>query len=381
MGASSNFRILIEGFGSRMRSLCFGTSFVLLPILLSGHANAHHAVAVHFDKSQSVKVRGTVVEFKLRSPHATIVIDGSIVGEDGNPVGDTERWEIASISAPGLRRLGMDRNTLKPGDEITAIGSPHRNPEFRFVHSDWFIAANGRVFRNAPPKGEQGPLTARALAEVGFERIEGRWRTRLTPETKGTLLPLNERGQSAWTNYDPKQSPANTCEPVSMPSAFHAPYLFDIDITDDTIILHNQLYEIVRKVPKNGEPVRTEPAGLFGTVRGRVEGDTLVVESRDHPPSRWGLGVATITLGGGADVPSSTEKSLVERYSVSEDGRTLLIDYTIEDPIYLSQPYSGRVELARVADDTVMDVFECDVESAAMFSRDIDEKPLRINSQ
>ena len=55
-----------------------------------------------------------VVEFELRSPHATIVIDGSIVGEDGNPVGDTERWEIASISAPGLRRLGMDRNTLKP---------------------------------------------------------------------------------------------------------------------------------------------------------------------------------------------------------------------------------------------------------------------------
>jgi hypothetical protein len=99
---------------SKMKSLCLGTNFVLLAFLLSGHANAHHAVAVHFDKSQSVKVRGMVVEFELRSPHATIVIDGSIVGEDGNPVGDTERWEIASISAPGLRRLGMDRNTLKP---------------------------------------------------------------------------------------------------------------------------------------------------------------------------------------------------------------------------------------------------------------------------
>ena len=348
---------------------------------MSGQAIAHHAVAAHFDKNKSIAVRGVIVEFKLRSPHATIVIDGSVLDEDSQRSGDVERWEIESISAPGLRRLGIDRNTFKRGDTITAIGTPHRNPQFRFVHSDWFIASDGRVFRNGPPTGEQASLSSSVSTAIGLDRLAGRWRTRLTPEIRGSLLPLNERGLSAWRDYDAKQSPANTCEPVSMPSAFHAPYLFDVDISADVITLHNQLYEIVRKIPRNGEPARTEPEGLFGTIQGTVEGDVLIVESRDHPPSRWGLGVATIALGGGADVPSSDEKTLTERYSVSEDGQTLIIEYTLEDSVYLSEPYDGRVELARVAADTVMDKFECDVESASMFSRGVDEKPLEVHQE
>jgi len=73
--------------------------------------------------------------------------------------------------------------------------------------------------------------------------------------------------------------------------------------------------------------------------------------------------------GGGADVPSSEQKTIVERYSVSDDGRTLTVTYVVEDAANLIEPYSDSVELCRVADDTPMYLDECDFDSASRFSR------------
>jgi hypothetical protein len=84
-------------------------------------------------------------------------------------------------------------------------------------------------------------------------------------------------------------------------------------------------------------------------------------------------GSDAVAIGGGADVPSSTAKTLVERYTVSADGRTLFYDYTMNDPAYLSAPYSHRVEFMRMPSDTPMYPYTCDPESAAMFSRDAEE--------
>jgi hypothetical protein len=125
-------------------------------------------------------------------------------------------------------------------------------------------------------------------------------------------------------------------------------------------------------------PAAADPEGWFGIVTGRIDGETLVIESRDYPASRWGLGIATHVLGGGADVPSSAEKTLTERYSLSDDGRTLFLEYTVDDPVYLAKPYTGRLELTRVPDGTPIYPYECDRESAAMWSRTERDEPLRV---
>ena len=57
-------------------------------------------------------------------------------------------------------------------------------------------------------------------------------------------------------------------------------------------------------------------------------------------------------MGAGADVPSSPEKTVVERFSASPDGLKLAYEYTVKDPVYLSTPFSHRVEWARLASDT-----------------------------
>ena len=47
-------------------------------------AQAHHSFSLHFDMSRQMEIRGTVVDFKLRSPHASMVVDG-ISYIDGEP--------------------------------------------------------------------------------------------------------------------------------------------------------------------------------------------------------------------------------------------------------------------------------------------------------
>lgn len=353
----------------------------LIPFFLAVQAHAHHSVSTHFDLSKTIEIRGTVVDFKLRSPHSSLIIDGSAYVDGVLQSGGVERWEVESSALAGLRRMGIEADTFKPGDIITVVGSPNRQPNFRFVNSSTFITAAGKVFSRAEITPYETPLNEIVSDIVGIERIAGRWQAPGGFARAETPLPLNAAGLTAWRNFDPKLSPANTCESMSFPGVFNAPYLFDIQLNEEEIILHNQPWNIVRKVPINGEPVLTEPMGAFGIVRGRIEGDTIILQSRDYPASLWGLGSATQVNGSGADVPSSTQKIVTERYSVSDDGQTLIFEYTVEDPVFLEQAYSSRIELPRVADDTPMYAYDCEVESASMFSRSPEDEPLRIGDK
>jgi hypothetical protein len=158
---------------------------------------------------------------------------------------------------------------------------------------------------------------------------------------------------------------------MSIPDIFNAPsYVVSIEIGDGEATVRNQAYNAVRTVPLGGEAAPADAAGAFGIVSGRVEDDALVIESSGYPASAWGLGAATQIMGAGADVPSSERKTVVERFSVSEDGLTLVYEYTVEDPVYLAEPFSHRVEMARLPDDVVFYPYDCDVESASQFSRD-----------
>jgi hypothetical protein len=192
-------------------------------------------------------------------------------------------------------------------------------------------------------------------------------------------LPLNAAGLAARRAYDRKSSPANTCEPMTVPDVFAAPfYLFDVRLTDGQAVLHNEAYDIERTVPLRGAPAAADPRGWFGTVTGRIDGDALIVESSGYRASKWGLGAEVQPMGNGADVPSSAQKAVRERYSVSADGSTLTLEYTMSDPVYLTAPYTARIELTRVPEGTQLYPYDCDVESAGMWSRTVGDQALRV---
>ena len=186
------------------------------------------------------------------------------------------------------------------------------------------------------------------------------------------LMSLTEVGAQARDSYDPRESPANTCTSFSMPAMLHAPYLYDIRVDQDaqSMTVYHEYFAVTRTIPLEAEAL-AEPGGYFGTVRGSVDGDQIVVESWDYPESAWGLAVAVGPFGGGADIPSSTQKRVTERYSVNDDGSALYIDITVEDPVYLAEPYTTRAEYYRVADDTPLYGYDCDEDSARRFTRDL----------
>ena len=146
-------------------------------------------------------------------------------------------------------------------------------------------------------------------------------------------------------------------------------YFVDIRFDGDHVVIYNEAYDVNRRVPLGDEFAPADPNGLWGNVRGRIEGATLIVESRDYPPSRWGLGAATQINGGGADVPSSAEKRITERFSTSADGLELHYEYDLFDPVYMSREHTAQISMRRVADDAPMYPYNCDVDSARQFSR------------
>jgi hypothetical protein len=344
---------------------------VCLAVAAFGTARAHHSVAGSFDGSRAIEITGEVVEWRFRNPHTLLVVDGTAV-IDGARDDVKRRWEIESSAAAGLRAAGVDENTFARGARVSVKGMPHRSPTtYRanaFATSGSFLDANGKsIF------GGSGSAPTRAVAATGAgaQRLAGLWRPPFQSNPATTPLVLTDAGRTAWDRYDQKRSPANTCEPMSIPDIYNAPsYVVAIEIGDQQAVVRNQAYKVVRTIPLDGREAPADPRQQFGLVRGRIDDGALVIESRAYPASAWGLGAATQLMGAGADVPSSTEKTVVERFSVSADGLQLTYSYTVNDPVYLAAPFSHSVAWDRLPNDAPVYPYDCDVESASQFSRD-----------
>ena len=360
---------------------------------MAGRVHAHHSGAVFdLEPEARIELRGVVVDFKLRSPHASFVVDARVFAANGGErASAVARWEVEWEAGPMLQTLGVQPDTFAPGDPISIVAAPHRDAAFRFAKAlavadafggEYVMANSNRLFspslRAAAAALADEEAAAALPAVAATDSLEGRWQQPLLELTVGhPHLPLNDAGMAAWRDYDRKSSPANLCEPLSVPSVFWAPFfLFELRIDGQRAVLYNEAYEIRRTVPLDGTTAAVDERGWFGRARGRLESGTLVVESSGFPPSRWGLGHEE--AHGGADVPSSPQKTLVERFSVLPDGRTLAYEYTLHDPVYMTEPHTARIELTRVPDGTAMYRYECDLESAAMWSRNADDPPLRI---
>jgi len=333
-------------------------SLALLPLATF----AHHSFITHYDPSRSMQLQGSVADFSFGSPHSFLYVDAE------NESGETVRWEIEMASIPLLRRSGFRADTFKPGDQVTVNVWPNRVENNPLVWSLGVITADGTALGDFPPTPT---VESVYLTASGAERLQGRWRAPVFQfENTQSPLPLTPAGVDAVRNYDPQESPANFCEPNNVPATWHNPYQFEILIGDGEAVVRHELYSVTRTVPLDAAPQRTEPSGAFGSASARIEGDELVIVITVFPGSGWGLGTASDHLGVGTDIPSSEEKRLMERFSVSEDGQTLTVQYLLEDPVYLTQPYAGTAVLDRVADDEPLHPYNCELDRAERFSRD-----------
>src|ERR1700687_5013135 len=91
-------------------------------LMLSAPMFAHHGVAA-YDMRKLTTVKGTVTDFQFINPHVEIYFNVVVEGEKGK----VEQW-IAEANSPNvLARAGWNKNVVKPGDQITAIGYRAKN--------------------------------------------------------------------------------------------------------------------------------------------------------------------------------------------------------------------------------------------------------------
>lgn len=83
---------------------------------------AHHSTAA-YDLIHGTIISGVVTGFDWENPHTQLHLD--VAGDD-----KTEHWTIEMESPAHLRGLGWTRDTLKPGDRISVIGSRAKDQSF-----------------------------------------------------------------------------------------------------------------------------------------------------------------------------------------------------------------------------------------------------------
>jgi hypothetical protein len=298
-----------------------------------------------------VRIEGTVTEFSFRNPHVYVMVDSP------NDNGENVAWKFQLGSSMGLVRGGWDKDTLAPGDNVVVRGHP---------------AVSGKpygLFLTVELDGEPIERNRSVATEtVKSSSLEGVWRGDRSTIGDFTLffdqIIPNQKGIEARNSFNPlsAENPISTCTGRPTPStlASSAGYLSEVEIVDDTIIFRNEIFGAEKTVymagrghPENGE--RT----LYGHSIGWWEGDTLIVDAvsfADHlSPYQNGI-------------PSGSQKHVIEKYRLINDGYRIAVELFMEDPEFLAEPLIEQMEWI-YSPDFQLSTWECDEESTSAFLR------------
>jgi hypothetical protein len=91
-------------------------------------ASAHHSFGATYEISKEIKLEGKIVQFVYRNPHSFVHVEAP------DPAGVQQRWAIEWGGTAQLSGAGVQRDTLKVGDQVAVVGRPSRVPgEYRVL--------------------------------------------------------------------------------------------------------------------------------------------------------------------------------------------------------------------------------------------------------
>ena len=328
-------------------------SMMVLPL------SAHHSDA-GIDMESIVALDGAVADFVWRNPHVYVLV------EQTDADGEAVEWELQMGPTNVMSRRGWRRDTLQAGEQVSVR-----------AHA----SLSGRPYGIIESIDKDGGLQlAEAIggapAEATTTTLEGSWiadRAATMSYPGGfdgffnALMTLNDNGRAAQAAYDPlsDENPEATCVGRPTPAALVSTslYLMEIDIREEeqTVVLCSEYYDEVRTVYMDGRE-HPDPGERFVTGHsiGWWDGDTLVVDTRNFEDHR-----SPYQIG----VPSGGQKHVVERYSLTEDGAHIDLEFTLDDPEYLAEPMVHRRQL-NYAPHMQMYPGACDPEATSRFIRE-----------
>jgi hypothetical protein len=175
---------------------------------------------------------------------------------------------------------------------------------------------------------------------------------------------------AAMKAYTDEVNPAANCVPFPSPFLQSMPYLNQIEVRGDTVVIRSEFFNVDRTVHMDGRGHPREGACTNqGHSIGRWEDGALVVDTTLFAEHRLGnsqgLSFAP-RLANTQGLPSGPRKRVVERYQLSQDGTRLLINFVLEDPDFLAEPLTVSTEWD-FAPALQLLRFGCDPEQAQRF--------------
>ncbi|OUU80607.1 MAG: hypothetical protein CBC38_01100 [Gammaproteobacteria bacterium TMED78] len=295
---------------------------------------AHHSDAI-YDFERLVAFEAVVTQYTFRNPHVMIFVEAN------NNEADIEEWEIETGSVPIMIRSGWSSSLLKPGDVITIRAHPEKNGRNRAILNT-LETSDGNLWSQV-----EGDLEATESATS----IEGVWKAlshtnirrqfvdaRLTTAALEARDRFNDLLGNPISPDQPNAASDLSCIPHPTPFTIGSVnYLSGIEVFQDYAILRNEFFDLKRVVYMDG---RGHPEDTERTIQGHSigwwEGETLVVDTQLFDKFNSGNGIG---------IPSGYNKHVVERYSLNNDGTRAIVDVIVEDPDFLIEPFTGRLEM------------------------------------
>jgi len=321
---------------------------------------AHHSAAI-FDRQSVVALQGTVTRFSWTNPHVYIYV------ETRDDAGAVVEWEIETDATPILTRSGWTRDSLVAGDQVTIRANPDNNAARRHgllvsvsTSDGATLTARSYFLRGA----DDTQSLARAsdlsgiweLSVADFEPYYDNW----------AQVDLTPKAIAAQAAYDIRtENPSALCIAPPTPTLLAAPYLNEIVLADDVILMRNERFNVERQIYMDGrghpnDDVRSNQGHSIG----QWEGDVLVVETTNFAPHRAPVYGRPARAEG---VPSGLSKHVVERFRLSDDRTHIVIDFHVEDPEYLAEPFVGTLHWYYAPHFEYLG-FDCDPDNARRFA-------------
>jgi hypothetical protein len=111
-----------------------------LLLLATAPLFAHHAFSAEFDVNRPLTLKGTLSKWDMINPHSWFHID--VKGPDGK----VTEWMIEGGSPNTLIRLGVTKNTIKIGTELTIEGYQAKEGTNKAVGRNFVLADGTRLF-------------------------------------------------------------------------------------------------------------------------------------------------------------------------------------------------------------------------------------------
>ena len=336
-----------------------GIAIALGSLFVVPHAFAHHSFAPHFDSSKPANISGTITEFEARNPHSYLHI--SATDENGR----TREYVCESHGVTQLSRNGIKPEMLKVGTKVRVTGSLSRHSAY-MCFFDNVEFADGHTLNVNGPRGAASPAAAPTVA--ARKDIFGTWLlapipNRSTSGPQPMIQFLTPAGEKAVAGYDPfKDDPTFRCDPVAIRRVWGAPGTpLEIVRDGNDVVLHHEWMDVRRVIHMNmKEHPKNGPRSSLGHSIGRMDGDTLVIET-----ANYSAGV----LNQYVEQPGQPTKGLlhsaaltsVERLSLDATRQRLVVEIDLTDPEFFKQPFQrSRNEYAPSA--LKLEPFNCSPE-------------------